>query len=254
MSYDSTSKKPCLKPLATSPANALGQNAHALTAQGNTLTPDPISTLPPALTPFTALEAAKALRDFFSATNKSDIAASVQSLGKIFNFLPEAKKIANLPDSVWQESEYAYNRLFIGPSQVPAAPYASLYLMQEPQFMGASTLDIRQFFSNLGLAVPNQGSVPDDHLAFELDAWVALCTTLHNLPEQSQAQHEVLEAFHWLISEHMNLWIPLFIHKALAQSDLTPPLYLALASLSFWLEQALTYVDRRRTLHETKTV
>lgn len=196
---------------------------------------------------FLAHDEPAALRDFFSSRNRADLTAHGRALAAAFAFLPEAAGVAGRSPADWQETEYAYNRIFIGPGPVAAAPHASVYLMREPRLMGTATLEVRELFAALHLAVPHEGSVPDDHLSFELDGWIALCSLLRSLPRDDAAHAGLLEARRWLLTEHMAAWIPAFLRNALSASDPTPPLHLALAGLRCWLEQSLACIDTRRT-------
>jgi len=57
--------------------------------------------------------------------------------------------------------------LFIGPFEMGASPYGSIYLDQEQQVMGESTFKVKQFYQDAGLQV-NQKE-PPDHIAIELE-------------------------------------------------------------------------------------
>lgn len=204
----------------------------------------PGAALPPSLL---VLDGPAALRDFFSSRNLEELAARGRALAAVFSFLPEAAGVAEHTLADWRETEYAYNRIFIGPGPVAAPPHASVYLMREPQLMGAVTLEVRKLFAALNLAVPHEGSVPDDHLVFELDGWIALSALLRTTPHNDAAHAGLLEARRWFLAEHMATWIPAFLSNAFSASDCTPPLHLALAGLRYWLEQSLACIDTRRT-------
>lgn len=215
--------------------------SHPLSSRHNSrLGDDP---LPPLL----AHDGPATLRDFFASRGKADLTAHGRALAAAFAFLPEAAGVAGCSPADWQETEYAYNRIFIGPGPVAAAPHASVYLMREPQLMGAATLEVRELFAALCLAVPHEGSVPDDHLSFELDGWIALCSLLRSLPRDDAAHAGLLEARRWLLTEHMAAWIPAFLRSASSAPGQTPPLHLALAALRYCLEQSLACIDTRRT-------
>lgn len=147
------------------------------------------------------LSLAMALRDFFSASCAAELADAVPALcaGR------------TLGEDEARELEYEFNRLFVGPQAVPAPPFASIYLEKEPQLMGRSTLEVREFYLGLGLAVP-EGGAPDDFLPYELDAWARLFT-LELDEENDEARHALREARVWLVQEHMARWIPAFIER-----------------------------------------
>ncbi len=57
--------------------------------------------------------------------------------------------------------------LFVGPFELIAAPYGSVYLDQGRRLMGDSTLGVLRFYQNAGLAV--DVGEPADHLVIELE-------------------------------------------------------------------------------------
>lgn len=145
----------------------------------------------------------------------------------------------------WSEAEYAFNRLFVGPMAVPAPPYASAWLETEPRLMGESTMDVRALYHALGYAVPGEGTTPDDHLSFELDAALALLA-LRSADHPAAAPAEggdepglaVEDAWRWLVAEHMGAWVPRFVQRALAEPGVPPAIARALALLLCWQEDA----------------
>jgi TorA maturation chaperone TorD len=178
----------------------------------------------------------KALRDFFSAVDAADIESAAKEISRHFS-LPLNAAID------WVEVEYDFNRLFVGPRAVPAPPYASAY-RDEPALMGLPTLEVRDAYRRLGLAVPDQGATPDDHLAFELDAMVAFDALAGSVAAGEEAELAGLRA--WFVAEHMAGWVPRFIEAARGQEDVSPPVAMAASALEQWLDQAVRAVDAAR--------
>lgn len=162
-------------------------------------------------------EKAAALRDFFASVNAEELAASADAVAREFG-LPLN------PDTDWTEVEYDFNRLFVGPAAVPAPPYASAYL-EEPTLMGSPALKVREAYRTLGLQVPDQGSTPDDHIAFELDALTAAGANAGNATG--------------LVRDHMGDWVPKFTAAVKTQSDVSEPIDMVVGALDSWLEAAL---------------
>lgn len=168
---------------------------------------------------------ALALRDFFSAKGLSELTAAVQALLGTHSLTNDELKAV----------EYEFNRLFVGPDAVPAPPFASVYLEEEPQLMGRSTLEVRELLCGLGLAVP-EGGEPDDFLPYELEAWIQLCM----LEEQVSSEQDlktILDARRWLVLEHMACWLPAFIVRAVDSSD-SPVISTIVKLLENWLHAA----------------
>ena len=62
-----------------------------------------------------------------------------------------------------------YARLFLGPFEIKAPPYGSLYLDGEGRVMGDSTMDVIRFYEDAGLTRSKDcGDLPD-HIAVELE-------------------------------------------------------------------------------------
>lgn len=168
------------------------------------------------------------LRDFFSARTQEKMCFTWNILAEHYG---GAKDNLNA-----KELEYAFNRLFVGPDHVPAPPYASVYLEEEPLLMGKSTLEVRDLFRSLKLAVP-EGGEPDDFLAYELEAWLILVLCLKN-EKNSGTREQILEALHWLTEEHIGKWLPSFLKKARQASD-SAEINLILTALEEWLRNSL---------------
>lgn len=74
----------------------------------------------------------EALRDFFLARDATGMQAAYRSLALQESGAPAAGD--------WSVLEFAFNRLFVGPQAVPAPPYASVYLDEQPHLMGPTSL------------------------------------------------------------------------------------------------------------------
>ncbi|WP_136797521.1 TorD/DmsD family molecular chaperone [Desulfosediminicola ganghwensis] len=169
-----------------------------------------------------ACKKAAALRNFFSAIHSEHLRSATDQISELFEIDFEEP-------TDWVEVEYDFNRLFVGPGTVPAPPYASAYL-DEPTLMGAPSLEVRQFYVRLGVAVPDQGSTPDDFLAFELDAVSVLdAAKFHGDLELEQHIDE-------FITTHMCGWIPRFIDAVESQENVSSPVSTAIMALSSWLK------------------
>ena len=62
-----------------------------------------------------------------------------------------------------------YTRLFIGPGQLAAGPWESIYVNAEPLLFVESTVDVRKAYLAQGYAPRLFPNVADDHIALELD-------------------------------------------------------------------------------------
>jgi TorA maturation chaperone TorD len=63
----------------------------------------------------------------------------------------------------------AYAKLFVGPNELLAPPYGSLYLDGEKKVMGDSTMEVIKFYEEQGLSIDKEfGNLPD-HITIELE-------------------------------------------------------------------------------------
>lgn len=161
-----------------------------------------------------------ALRDFFGATagdGLKDAAIHVAQYGGI-----------EIPAGTdWIAVEYEFNRLFVGPTAVPAPPFASAWAENDRTLMGRATLEARQAYHRIGLAVPREGTIPDDHLAYELEAVLVMKSML---PAENAAQYT------WFVGEHLACWLPAFIQAAKEHAVRGGVIALVIEALATWFE------------------
>lgn len=68
-----------------------------------------------------------------------------------------------------KELKVDYANLFIGPFQVKAPPYGSVYLEGHRQVMGESTHQVIKFYRSCGLHLEDNFKEPADHISAELE-------------------------------------------------------------------------------------
>lgn len=172
-----------------------------------------------------------ALRDFHAAHDGRSMAAAVAKLGG-----------PTLDDDGAEALEFAFNRLFVGPAAPVAPPYASAWLDPERRLMGDVTGRVTAVYETIGLCSPLAGSVPDDHLALELDAALALAALAGESPAPLSSQAPVALLRRWFVDEHLAQWLPLFINRIDAAADVPHALRHANRCLADWLD------DERRAV------
>ncbi|MGV6782690.1 voltage-gated ClC-type chloride channel ClcB [Klebsiella pneumoniae] len=120
--------------------------------------------------------------------NRDAVALSARTLGALFSYAPNSAEIAPLvaafQDGSWQQQwpfpvaaplasgfaasaeetlPEAWQRLFIGPWALPAPPWGSVWLDKESVLFGDSTLALRQWMRENGIALEADGNEPEDH-------------------------------------------------------------------------------------------
>jgi TorA maturation chaperone TorD len=118
----------------------------------------------------------------------------------------------------------AYSKLFLGPFEIQASPYASFYLEPNQQLMGDVSLWVAEQYTEAGL-IPGTGprEVPD-HAALEWEFFYFL--THQYLNSQSTEWLQKREDF---LKSHMQKWIPEFC--AAIQKTSAHPFYDRCANL-----------------------
>ncbi len=80
---------------------------------------------------------------------------------------------ASMEESIREYSDeeliVEYARLFLGPFEIKAPPYGSLYLDRERRVMGDSTMEVIRFYEDAGLFRNEDCSELPDHIATELE-------------------------------------------------------------------------------------
>lgn len=107
-------------------------------------------------------------------------------------------------------------RLFIGPDQLLAPPYSSVYLDPGRQVMGESTMVAYAHYRDAGLDMELDYNEPPDHIAAELEFMYYLIVKYLNTEDMS-----FVEKQRSFLSSHLGLWIKQFTDnvKALAATE-----------------------------------
>lgn len=168
------------------------------------------------------MKTVEAIRDFFLAGNAHELEQSYQNLCE--HSPGDAPAVED-----WQEVEFVFNRLFIGPAALEAPPFSSVYLDAQSLVMGNTTLDVRDMYASLGLESPWKNTIPDDHISLELDAALAMN---HIAQRTDQAEiRELRERF----MMHMDNWVPRFAELILEAPSAHPAISHVVKCLSDWL-------------------
>lgn len=141
----------------------------------------------------------------------------VQALKALIAVEPE-EKVAH-----WQTE---YTRLFLGPGQAPAYPYASLYLSPRRLLMQEITAEVRRVYLEQGLIMDRLYTQPEDHLGVELEFLGYLQRKRLEEPQKANTVAEVKRKF---LSTHLLTWVPDFAQDIITNT--MEPLFQELAGL-----------------------
>lgn len=83
---------------------------------------------------------------------------------------PYAEGMARaLSQAAEEELAVAHAKLFVGPFELQAPPYGSLYLESQKRLMGDSTMEVLKMYQRAGLALSKGFQEAPDHIAAELE-------------------------------------------------------------------------------------
>ena len=102
-----------------------------------------------------------------------------------------------------QELSLAYARLFLGPFEILASPYASFYLQPDPQLMGPVSQSVAGAYAEAGLEPgPGPREAPD-HVALE---WEFMYFVTHQ--HLGTGDDRWIERRRAFVSTHLARWMP----------------------------------------------
>lgn len=146
--------------------------------------------------------------------NKGGLGGLSDEISYGLNLIVDSVKKNEHRANEWiEELALEYARLFIGPKNPPAVPYASFYLSESHSLMTDETIDVRKRYLEAGIAVRELYSIPDDHISIELEFIYYLTQKIIELFEQGQREEasRLFEMRSDFLSEHMALWVPFFV-------------------------------------------
>ncbi len=123
-----------------------------------------------------------------------------------------------------QEIAVAHARLFVGPFEIAAAPWASLYLDPDQQLMGKVSRYAAKAYAEAGLAPSSENRDAPDHVSHELEFMYFLAFQEATTGDISWRERQ--ERF-W--REHLGCWLP-ELARAMHRADCAS-YYTALAKL-----------------------
>lgn len=135
--------------------------------------------------------------------------------------------------------EYEFNRLFVGPEKLLAAPFETVYRSDERVLMRQATLSVRQAYEAAGVQVAAKNAWPDDHAAYECAFMAELAARCGS--EDALKVEAAQEAYAAFAAEHLARWVP--GHVAAIRANTRNQACLGFADLL----EALTVASHRGT-------
>lgn len=123
-----------------------------------------------------------------------------------------------------QSLQEEYHRLFFTPGKVPVDLFESLYRSPKRLLMQESTMDVRRHYLRAGLVAKRIYSIPDDHVAIELEfiGYLAQKALEFSDIQDENSRGSIEELLAWqqeFITEHAGKWIPDLAKKICQESS-----------------------------------
>jgi TorA maturation chaperone TorD len=132
-------------------------------------------------------------------------------LGKAIDTMLGYLKQPNITSKTgFQHLHWDYTRMFIGPGEVPAPPWESIYRDVERLHFSKETLEVRAAYCKYNLMPRRFGHDPDDHIGLELDFMHKLCEMAKKKTENTDEKGllEILEDQKTFLDDHLLKWVP----------------------------------------------
>jgi putative dimethyl sulfoxide reductase chaperone len=123
----------------------------------------------------------------------------------------------------------AYTRLFLGPPEMLAPPYASFYLEKNGGLMGPSSIKIAKFYDRAGLRIDDEFNDMPDHITVMLEFLYYLLfresmARIEGAPEEKAMLESTRTAF---FNDCIAPWVPRFCERITTADE--HPFYTGLA-------------------------
>lgn len=112
-----------------------------------------------------------------------------------------------------KDLQIEYSRLFVGPYQVEAAPFSSVYLDPQGLVMGESTIDAIEYYVDAGLNPNDDIKEPPDHISTELEFMYYLI--FNSVVKNDQSKEAISKDF---LTNHLSKWTGEFTKKIIKKS------------------------------------
>ena len=135
-------------------------------------------------------------------------------LEKVPAFLKELREDLKNPDFP-EQVKREYRVLFVGPEEMPAPPWESVYTGEEGALFQETTLEVRQAYRTFGMQAEAYQRVPDDSLALELAFMSGLAERALDAfrrGDREEAQRCLNGSLDFL-KKHLLRWVPLFLER-----------------------------------------
>lgn len=137
-----------------------------------------------------------------------------ETLEKVPEYLERLHREAESLDCI-ERLRDEYTRLFVGPLEMDAPPWESVYLGEEGMLFQESTLKVRQCYRRFGLLPEEYPRVADDSLALELGFMAELARRAADALASGDTDtlNLTLHGARDFLTEHLLFWVPKLLER-----------------------------------------
>lgn len=120
-----------------------------------------------------------------------------------------------------EELAVEYSKLFVGPWELKAPPYGSIYLDKERRVMGDSTMEVIRMYQEARLIMDKDFKELPDHIAVELEFMHFLTYEMVDALGKSESDRaQSLQVTRNLfLNQYLRRWVPEFCNKINTNTD-----------------------------------
>ncbi|WP_077302725.1 TorD/DmsD family molecular chaperone [Virgibacillus pantothenticus] len=123
-------------------------------------------------------------------------------------------------DADYEDLHWDYTRLFVGPFDLPAPPWESVYVRKDRLLFQSNTVDVRNVYLHFGYEVEHKNLEAEDHVGLELDFMFHLnelsLKSLNNNGLKSKANFTFLvKEQRRFLEKHLLAFISVFSEKVI---------------------------------------
>ncbi len=114
-----------------------------------------------------------------------------------------------------------YAQLFVGPFELKAPPYGSVYLDGGGRTMGDSTIEVQKIYKESGLSLADDFNELPDHMAVELEFMHFLSFQEHRLIECGETENalQYLKKEYAFLANFLGSWVSPFCNRIRQNTD-----------------------------------
>jgi TorA maturation chaperone TorD len=145
--------------------------------------------------------------EFFAVDSESSYSSALLAAAATMDVL------RGCPEGEIENLRSTYTRLYLGPMELEAPPWESMYFSKKHQLFEESTLKVRNFYRAQGFLPVEYPRVADDHIALECAFMAKLGDRAKNACSAGDIETigTALGASKQFLEEHLLVWFPDYV-------------------------------------------